>query len=69
MKASKLRELTNEELSKEDQDLREQFFKLRFQSATGQSESAGRMKSVRRDIARVQTLLREMEISKEKAQP
>ena len=69
MKASKLRELTNEELSKEDQDLREQLFKLRFQSATGQSESAGRMKSVRRDIARVQTLLREMEISKEKAQP
>jgi len=59
MKASKLRDLSKEDLVQEESDLREQLFKLRFQAATGQLESASRRRSVRRDIARILTILRE----------
>lgn len=61
MKASKLRDLSKEDLTQEESELREQLFKLRFQAATGQVESAGRMRGVRRDIARILTILRERE--------
>jgi large subunit ribosomal protein L29 len=61
MKASKMRDMTKEDLLQEEGELRAQMFKLRFQSATGQLESAPRMRGVRRDIARIQTVLREME--------
>jgi large subunit ribosomal protein L29 len=61
MKASKLRDLSKEDLVQEESDLREQIFKLRFQAATGQLESASRRRSVRRDIARILTILREKE--------
>lgn len=61
MKASKLRDLSKEDLTQEESELREQLFKLRFQAATGQQESAGRMRGVRRDIARILTILRERE--------
>ena len=61
MKASKLRDLSKEDLVQEESDLREQIFKLRFQAATGQLESASRRRSVRRDIARILTILRERE--------
>ena len=62
MKASKLRDLSKEDLVQEESDLREQIFKLRFQAATGQLESASRRRSVRRDIARILTILREKEV-------
>ena len=62
MKASKMRDLTKEDLLLEETELRKQLFKLRFQTATGQLESASRMRVVRRDIARIQTILREMEL-------
>ena len=65
MKASKLREMSKEDLLQEESDLRAKIFKLRFQAATGQLESAARVKDVRRDIARIQTVLREMEISRQ----
>jgi len=61
VKASKLRDLSKEDLTQEESELREQLFKLRFQAATGQVESAGRMRGVRRDIARILTILRERE--------
>ncbi len=61
MKASKMRDMSKEDLQQEENELRAQMFKLRFQSATGQIESAPRMRGVRRDIARIQTVLREME--------
>ena len=64
MKASKLREMSSDELEHEEVTLREQLFKLRFQTATGQLESASRMKGVRQDIARIKTVLREMELKK-----
>jgi large subunit ribosomal protein L29 len=64
VKASKLREMSSDELEQEEVTLREQLFKLRFQTATGQLESASRMKGVRQDIARIKTVLREMELKK-----
>ncbi len=63
MKASKMRDMSKEDLVQEETELREQLFKLRFQTATGQLESAPRLRGVRRDIARIQTVLREMEIA------
>jgi large subunit ribosomal protein L29 len=63
MKASKLREMSRDDLLQEESQLREQIFKLRFQSATGQLESATRARGVRRDIARIRTILREMELA------
>jgi large subunit ribosomal protein L29 len=62
MKASKLRDLSKEDLVQEESDLREQIFKLRFQAATGQLESASRRRSVRRDIARILKILREKDV-------
>ena len=64
MKASQLREMTQDDLAAEETALRQQLFRLRFQSATGQLESASKVKGVRRDIARIQTVLREMQKAK-----
>jgi large subunit ribosomal protein L29 len=61
MKASKLRDMSREDLVAEDSQLRMQLFKLRFQAATGQLESASKLKGIRRDIARIATVLKEME--------
>ncbi len=61
MKASKMRDMSKEDLIQEEVELRQQLFRLRFQTATGQLESASRMRGVRRDIARIQTILKEME--------
>jgi large subunit ribosomal protein L29 len=54
--------MSKEDLVTEEGELRQQLFKLRFQTATGQLESASRARGVRRDIARIRTILREMEI-------
>ena len=64
MKASKMRDMSKEDLIHEESELRAQLFKLRFQAATGQLESAPRMRGVRKDIARIQTILLEMERNK-----
>lgn len=64
MKVSKLREMTRADLIEEEAALREQIFKLRFQTATGQLGSGSRLRGVRKDIARIKTILREMEIEK-----
>ncbi len=61
MKASQMRDMSRDDLVLEERALREQLFKLRFQTATGQLESASRIGGVRKDIARVKTILREME--------
>ena len=63
MKAAKLREMPKEDLIQEEGELREQLFKLRFQTATGQLESATKARGVRRDIARIRTILRELELA------
>lgn len=59
MKASKYREQTVEELQDEVQALSEQLFKLRFQSATGQLENVLKIREIRKDLARVKTVLTE----------
>jgi large subunit ribosomal protein L29 len=62
MKASELRELSDEELRQKAQESVEELFNLRFQLATGQIENVGRITAVRRDIARIKTLQRERQI-------
>jgi large subunit ribosomal protein L29 len=62
MKASELRELTDEELRQRGQELVEELFNLRFQLATGQIENVGRISAVRRDMARVKTIQRERQL-------
>ncbi|MEU0985664.1 MULTISPECIES: 50S ribosomal protein L29 [unclassified Streptomyces] len=61
-KASELRELGNEELLNKLREAKEELFNLRFQAATGQLENHGRLKAVRKDIARIYTLMREREL-------
>ncbi len=57
--AADLRGLGREELNKMVVELKEELFTLRFQGATGQLESHGRLREVRKDIARVYTVLQE----------
>jgi large subunit ribosomal protein L29 len=61
MKAEKVREMSELELEAQIRDLESQIWKLRFQAATGQTEGLGKIRSMRRDIARSKTLLRERE--------
>ena len=61
MKASELRELTLEELQKKADDLKAALFNLRFQLATGQLDNYRRIRMVRKDLARVKTVLWERE--------
>ena len=59
MKASELREKTIEELSDKETELAEQAFALRLQKVTGQLENPAKLKTVRKDLARVLTVIRE----------
>jgi large subunit ribosomal protein L29 len=61
MKASKMRDMSKEDLILEESELRMQLLRLRFQTATGQLESAPKMRGIRQDIARIATVLKEME--------
>ena len=65
--ASDVRAKTPDELSTMLLDLRKEQFNLRFQRATGQQENTSRVKVVRRDIARVKTILAERARSAQKA--
>ncbi len=60
--AAELRSQTREELNAKVTELKEELFTLRFQSATGQLESHGRLRAVRKDIARIYTVLTEREL-------
>jgi len=59
MKAGELREKTPDQLREELASLKKESFNLRFQQATGQLENTSRMRSVKRDAARVLTILNE----------
>ena len=65
MKASELVDLSIEELRQKEQDLREELFNLRFQHATGQLENTARIPQVKKDIARVLTIINKKTKSKE----
>ena len=59
---SELRELTNEELVLRLKESKEELFNLRFQMATGQLDNNRRLRTVRTDIARIYTIMREREL-------
>ena len=60
--AQDLDEMTNADLETKLREAKEELFNLRFQSATGQLESHGRLRTVKRDIARIYTVVREREL-------
>ncbi|MBU3693061.1 MAG: 50S ribosomal protein L29 [Candidatus Nanopelagicaceae bacterium] len=60
--AEELRALNTEELQAKLKDAKEELFNLRFQAATGQLESHGRLTAVRKEIARIYTVIREREL-------
>lgn len=62
MKTSELRNKSIAELMQELQELKNELFKLRFQHATNQLDNPMKLKSVKKDIARVKTVIREMEL-------
>ena len=62
MKGNELHNMTDEELQKKLGELKSELFNLRFQAATGQLENPCRIRSVKRDIARIYTVLREREL-------
>ncbi len=59
MKARELRELSGDELQSKEEELKDQLFKLKFQHALGQLENAMKLKSIKKDIARIKTILKE----------
>jgi large subunit ribosomal protein L29 len=59
MKVAELRDKNADELLKKEQDLRKELFNLRFQKATGEIENPMRIRALRKDIARVLTVLTE----------
>jgi large subunit ribosomal protein L29 len=62
LSASELRASSQEELVSKLAEAKEELFNLRFQGATGQLESHGRLRAVRKEIARIYTVLREREL-------
>lgn len=63
MKAKDLRELGVEELKEKERELSQEFFNLRFQKATGQLGNTAMIVKTKRDLARVKTVLRELELA------
>ena len=59
MKAIELREMTEDELVNKEQELKDQLFKLKFQHALGQLENAMKLKTIKKDLARIKTILSE----------
>ncbi|NLN15391.1 MAG: 50S ribosomal protein L29 [Tissierellia bacterium] len=62
MKAKEIRQLSSKELNDKLLELKAELFNLRFQKATGQLDNPLRIKAVRKDIARIKTILREREL-------
>ena len=67
MKARELKDLSEAELRQKEQDLTTELFNLKFQHATGQLENNERLPQVRKDLARVKTILREKILIQPKA--
>ena len=68
MNAAELRDLTYEELAEALSEAKEELFNLRFQMATNQLDNTARLRQVRRQVARIATLMREEEIAAWEAQ-
>ncbi|MBP3815917.1 MAG: 50S ribosomal protein L29 [Firmicutes bacterium] len=67
MELNKIREMTDVELNAELDKMKQELFNLRFQHVTGQLENPVKMREVKRNIARVKTIIREKEIEKARA--
>ena len=63
MKANELREMKNEELNVKLGELKQELFNLRFQLAVNQLDNPTRIKAVKKDIARIKTILKERELN------
>ena len=61
MKIKELKEMTANELKHREEELVDQLFKLRFQKSLGQLESPMKIKNIKKDIARIKTLLNNMQ--------
>ncbi|MFQ5967617.1 MAG: 50S ribosomal protein L29 [Acidimicrobiia bacterium] len=68
MKAAELRDLTPRELLEQLSEAKEELFNLRFQLATNQLDNTSRLREVRHDIARINTVIREQELAAWEAQ-
>ncbi len=64
MKTKELRELTEEELREKERLTKQELFNLRFQKASGQLGNTAMIPKTKRDLARVKTILRELEIGR-----
>ena len=67
MELKKMREMTEVELNTELAKMKKELFNLRFQHVTGQLENPVKMREVKREIARVKTIIREKELAKAEA--
>ena len=67
MELKKMRELTEVELNTELDKMKKELFNLRFQHVTGQLENPVKMRELKKDIARVKTIIREIELTKVQA--
>jgi large subunit ribosomal protein L29 len=63
MKVGEFRDLGADELRQREKDMDDQLFRLRIQKSMGQIEAAGKLKALRRDLARVKMVLREKELA------
>jgi len=61
VKTKEVKDLSTDELKQKDRDLAEELFRLRIRHASGQLESPAMMKNLRKDIARIKTVLRQRE--------
>ena len=61
MKPNEIREMSLEEMQRKRNDLKEEMFNLRFQHGVGQLENTAKLKQTKRDIARIETLIREQQ--------
>jgi|MudIll2142460700_1097286.scaffolds.fasta_scaffold1609682_2 large subunit ribosomal protein L29 len=67
MKSTRFRDMSEDELRREETEIVEQLFKLRFQFAVGRAEQPQKIRSARRDLARVKTRLRLLELQRAEA--
>ncbi len=67
MKAEKLKEIDNADLAIQDRDIQEQMFRLRFQLSMGQTDGLKKLRVIKKDRARILTILRERELHPELA--
>ena len=63
MNVKEIRDLTDKERLEKVDDLSQEYFNLKFQLATGKIETPGRLKSIRRDIARFKTIAKEVDLA------